>query len=474
MSKHKLIYQVYPTAMGTLQDIAEHIPLLARLGMDYIWLSPIYLSPWMDGGYDVQDYCKIDPRFGNMTDFRHLISVCKKHHIGVLMDLVINHTSSEHPWFKASQKFDPWYKDYYIWRDKPLNWNSFFGGPAFDYDNVRGQYYLHLYDKTQPDLNFYNPRVVREFKNIIKFWTDRGVAGFRVDSANILADNAFKRGYLPRISGFFNYYQTKQTMAILEKLLSSNKIFTLAEAVGGDYMSKAKFRELTSKAFDASFNIGTIDVADTFFSMKDQLRKVHYKRWFNKLAKWTPEPKFSFFLENHDTPRAVTRFDANPRVLGMLQFLLPNHYPCIYQGQELGLANPKLSNNIDDYHGVQSRQIYQHLRAEGKTKAQAMRVVKRNSRDNARQPIDWTEYLLQNQDPRSVLTFYRQLIDLWKNDEVIRDGTLKVRKITSKGVFDFDRIHAGKRYQIHLDLSGKTVSYLKNERGETLLDSRKP
>ena len=134
------------------------------------------------------DYCKIDPRFGNMVDFRHLVSVCDKYNIGVLLDLVLNHTSSEHEWFKASEKHDPWYKDYYVWRDKPLNWNSFFGGPAFDYDQIRGKYYLHLYDKTQPDLNFYNPRVVKEFKNIIHFWSSRGVAGFRVDSANILAE----------------------------------------------------------------------------------------------------------------------------------------------------------------------------------------------------------------------------------------------------------------------------------------------
>lgn len=472
MSKHKLIYQIYPTAIGTLQDIADKIPLIAKLGMDYIWLSPVFYSPWVDGGYDVADYKRIDPRFGTMNDFRHLIAVCNKYHIGILNDLVLNHTSSEHPWFQASERHDPWYKDYYVWLDKPLNWKSFFGGPAFDYDQIRGKYYLHLYDRRQPDLNFDNPRVVKEFKDIIKFWTDRGVAGFRVDSSNVLCEDALKKGYLPRIPGFFNYYQSKKTIRVLEKLLGSDKIFTIAETVGGDYFSKARLRELTKVAFDASFNIGTLDVADTFFSIHDRPGKVHYRRWFRKLAQWAPEEKFSFALESHDTPRAVSRFNADAKSLAMMEFLLPNHYPCIYQGQELGLANPKLSDNIDDYPGVQSRRMYQRLREEGKGKREAMNIVKSVSRDNTRQPIDWAEYILQDHNEKSVLNFYRQLIKLWREDVVIAEGSLKVRKTTSKGVFDFDRIYEGKRYKVHIDLSGHTASTLKNDLGNIILSSK--
>ena len=472
MDKHKLIYQIYPTAIGSLEEIGEKIPLIAELGVDYIWLSPIFVSPWVDGGYDVADYKKIDPRFGKIEDFNQLVKTCKKYNIGVLLDLVINHTSIAHPWFKASEKGDPWYKDYYIWRDKPLNWNSLFGGPAFDYNSKRDKYYLHLYDRTQPDLNFQNPRVIKEFRDIIKFWVDHGVAGFRVDSANILVDNAFKRGYLPRIPGFFNYYQTKQTVRILERLLTRDKIFTIAEPVGGDFMSKAKFHELTKWAFDASFNIGTLDVADTFFSIHDKPHKVHYKRWFKKLAKWTPEERFSFAIETHDTPRAVSRFKTSPKVLAMLQFLLPSNYPCIYQGQEIGTKNPKLSNNIEDYPGVQSRQIYNRLRREGKTKRQAMRSVKQNSRDNARQPIDWGEYILQNSNPESVLNFYRKITKLWRDDPVIANGKLKVRRMSNKGIFDFERIYRKRRYKIHLDFSEKTISTLTDDKGNIILKSR--
>ena len=464
MAKHKLIYQIYPSAIGDLRDIAAKIPLIAsKIHPDYIWISPIFQSPWVDGGYDVSDYCKIDPRFGNMRDFRHLISVAEKYNIGIMLDLVINHTSIEHPWFRKSELHDPWYKDYYVWLDKPLNWKSFFGGPAFDYSALRCKYYLHLYDRSQPDLNFNNPRVVKEFRDIIAFWKKEGVAGFRVDSANVLAESNLKKGHIPGLPGFFSYYQNKETLKVLEKLLSDKSLFTLAEPVGGEFFSKKKFHELTDKAFDASFNVGVLDISDSFFSTKDKVYPIRYRRWFKKLAKWSPEPAFSLALESHDAPRAPSRFDVDPRVLAMLQFLLPSYNPCIYQGQELGTLNAELSDNITDYHGVQSRQVYRRLRKEGKTRHQAMVVVKKTSRDNARQPIDWGEYILQSKQEDSVLNFYGKIIDLWRNDPVIRDGNLKVARMTRGGVFDFYRIHGKKRYFVHLDFTGKSKSYLRDD-----------
>ena len=476
-SKHdvagrKLIYQIYPTAIGDLRDIKDALPLIAKLKPDYIWLNPIFVSPWVDGGYDVADYCKIDPRFGTMADFKRLVTEAKKYNIGILLDLVLNHTSNQHPWFQKSIMHDSWYKDYYVWLDKPLNWNSFFGGPAFDYEARRGEYYLHLYDQSQPDLNFKNPRVVREFKNIIKFWKDQGVAGFRVDSANILTERNLKHGMIPRLSGFFSYYQPKDTVQILDKLLAQEDLFTIAEPVGGNYMSKKTFRGLTQNAFNAAFNIGTLDVADTYMSNKERIRPINYKRWLTKLADWSQEPKFSLALESHDTPRAVSRFNANPKALCMLEFCLPGNYPCIYQGQELGTKNAHLSNNIDDYPGVQSRMIYRHLRREGKTKKEAMRIVKHTSRDNARQPIDWGDYLLQSKNPASVLGFYYQMLEIWRNDPVMADGKLKVRYIGAQGVMNFNRVLGDRSYFIHIDLTGKTSSYLRNDKGEKILQTR--
>ena len=470
MSSRALIYQIYPASFGNLKFIAKAVPTIAKnLQPDYIWLSPIFKSPWQEGGYDVADYQAIDPRFGTIKDLQKLIATAKKHHIKILLDLVINHTSTEHPWFEKSRHRDPWYADYYVWMDRPLNWRSFFGGPACEYDSVRGQYYLHLFDKSQPDLNFKNPRVVKEFQKIIKFWTEQGIAGFRVDSANVLSKSKLGHGFLPFMPGFFRYFQTPKTIKILEKLFSNKKFFTLAEPVGGTLLTRAKFRELTAHAFDASFNIGTLDVADTYFSVKTNVHPVNYKKWLASLVKWTQEPTFSFALESHDTPRATSRFNADAKALAMLQFLLPSSYPCIYQGQELGMKNPKLSSNINAYPGVQSRAIYKKLISQGKSQKEAIQIVKKISRDNARQPIDWIKYESQAPDPTSVYNFYRQLIHLWRNDPVIANGALHLRKITRAGIFDFIRTHENQTYSVHVDLSGYTPSTLVNSHNQILL-----
>jgi len=470
MVKRALIYQIYPAAYGNLKFITSKIPDIAEhIGPDYIWLNPFFLSPWREGGYDVADYEVIDPRFGTMSDFKKLIEIAENHGIKILLDLVLNHTSDQHEWFQKSRYRDPWYTDYYVWLDKQVNWQSFFGGPAFKYDQIRGQYYLHLFHKSQPDLNFSNPRVVKEFQHIIKFWAKLGVAGFRVDSANVLAESKFVSGFLPRIPGFFNYFQTQNTVKILNKLLAGSQLFNLAEPVGGNFFSHRKFSELTDQAFDASFNVGILDAADTRLSDKSHLRPLNYKKWFKKLANWTPEPKLSFALESHDAPRAPSRFKADPKALAMLQFLLPSNFPCIYQGQEIGTENPKLGDSIEYYTGVQSRSIYRQLINEGKTNEHAMRIVKQVSRDNARQPLDWHAYASQSNDPQSILNFYHQLVQLWRSDPVLIHGKLKVKKITKSGVFDFERHYGAQIYKIHLDLKSKTKSTLKDSTGKTLL-----
>jgi trehalose-6-phosphate hydrolase len=471
MSRRGLIYQIYPTAFGTLRDMVDRLPQIAELGVDYVWISPFYESPWRDGGYDVSDYTKILRRFGTMTDFRNLVAAAEKYNIKILLDLVINHTSVQHEWFKKSEQRDVWYADYYIWLDKPLNWRSFFGESAYTYDPMRGQYYLHLFDKSQPDLNWSNPRVVREFQKIIDFWVGEGVVGFRVDSANVLSESKLVQGRLPRIPGFFYYFQTKSTVRTLEKLFAG-KLFNIAEPVGGDFLGKGKFHELTRRAFDASFNIGTLDAADTMFSDKTRPRPVNYRKWFKKLARWTPEPKFSFALESHDTPRAPSRFGADPKVLAMLQFLLPAHFPCVYQGQEIGTLNPNLGKKIENYPGVQSRAIYETLIGRGKSKTEAMAVVQRVTQDNGRQQVDFGEYARQEKDEGSVLMFYRQITKLWRTDEVLIRGDLKVRRRTRCGVFDFERRYKERVYKVHLDLSGKTISTLTDDFGQIILSSR--
>jgi glycosidase len=471
MPTHRaLIYEIYPNSYGDLKTIASRLPEIAKiLKPDYIWLSPIYVSPWHEGGYDVADYEAIDPRFGTMSDFRNLIKAAEKHQIGVLMDLVLNHTSTEHEWFIKSERRDPYYSDYYIWLEKSLNWRSFFGGTAYEYDDVRGEYYLHLFDKSQPDLNFKNPRVIKEFEKIINFWRKKGVAGFRVDSANVLSESKLRRGFLPGLPGFSDYYETKQTLKVLNHLFTRRDFFAIAEPIGGVIFTRHKLRELTDKSFDAAFNIGTLDVADTFFSEKTHPLPVNYKRWLKKLARWSTYPTFSLALESHDTPRAPSRFSADPKALAMLQFLLPINFPCIYQGQELGLRNPELPNDINKYPGIQSRAVYSALLAEGETKKQAMQTVHRISRDNARAPYDWSLFRAGIKSGDSVLNFYKTLIDLWKTDEVLIKGDLKVQNITKHGVMDFTRTYNGTTYKIHLDLPAHTPSTLSSQNDTTLL-----
>jgi len=469
MVKRALIYQIYPASYGNLQFIASKIPEIATyIKPDYIWFNPFFESPWREGGYDVANYTAIDPRFGTMADFRALIKIAAKHNIKILLDLVINHTSDQHEWFQKSRYRDPIYSDYYVWRDRQLNWQSFFGGPAFKYDQIRGQYYLHLFHKSQPDLNFCNPRLIKEFQKIIKFWIDLGVAGFRVDAANVLTESRFIHGLLPRIPGFFQYFQTQSTVKILNRLFANAKLFTIAEPIGGNFLSHRKFHQLTNRAFDAAFNVGILDVADTLFSDRASPIPLNYQKWFKKLTRWTPEPKLSFALESHDTPRAPSRFQTDPKVLAMLQFLLPSNFPCLYQGQEIGTKNPNLSAKLEDYTGVHSRSIYHQLRKKGKSEAQAIEIVQQVSRDNARQPLDWRKYQAQVQPPDSTLNFYKQLIALWRTDPVIIHGQLQVTKITKSGIFDFQRHYGRQIYFVHLDLSGKTPSTLKNHLGSVL------
>ena len=471
MANRALIYQIYPASFGTLRRITQKIPEIAEnIAPDYIWLSPIFLSPWREGGYDVADYREIDPRFGTQKDFKNLIQTAKKHHIGILLDLVLNHTSIDHDWFQKSRHRDPLYDNYYVWTDRRLNWRSLFGGPAYEYDCVRGQYYLHVYDMSQPDLNFKNNNVIREFERIIDYWQSLGIAGFRVDSANILDETKLKYSFLPFLPGFFHYFQTKSTVRILDRLFARRGLFTLSESVGGDLFSKQQAKELTRRAFTATFNVGMIDVADTYFSNKAAPRAVQYKKWFKKLTSWAPEPNISFAIESHDSPRAISRFfpDAKTpagqikaaKTLAMLQFFLPSHYPCIYQGQEIGTIDPKLGNDIYTYPDVQSRAIYQQLVKKGKSHRAAMTIVKKTSRDNARAPLDWVQYATQPPDPGSVLNFYKRVLDLWRTDPILIHGSFKPKRITKDGVFDFTRTYRGKTYLIHLDFTLRTPSTL--------------
>ena len=222
-----IIYQIYPRSFcdsngdgyGDIPGIISKLDKLQALGIDAIWLSPVYKSPQVDNGYDIADYKSIDPMFGTMEDFDRLLAEAKARDIRIIMDLVINHTSDQHEWFQRSRRREEGYEDYYIWADKPNNWGGFFGGGAWDYDEVRGQYYLHLFAKEQPDLNWRNPRVMDEVQDILRFWLDKGVAGFRCDVINIIWKNDLENGLpSPILAGLKHYHSTPGCHAVLRRL----------------------------------------------------------------------------------------------------------------------------------------------------------------------------------------------------------------------------------------------------------------
>ena len=404
-----LIYQMYPSSWGTFRQMARHLPRLARLSVDYIWLSPCFQSPWVDGGYDVSDYMQVNPRFGTLEDFDFFVAEARRHHIGVLMDLVLNHTSTEHLWFQRSRACDPQYRDYYIWRDHDLGWkNNFNGGSAFLWDEKREQYYLHLFHDTQADLNWANPSVLTEFEKIIDFWTlDHGVAGFRLDVAQYLSKN-LTRSLIPGCfgiaCGFLKYWQKPETIEILHRLFDGRNLFVFSES---GFVTKRQFRAMAGRSgpLTAALNVLTYHgPAGTNF------------RLFRKSTeRWSEESGFIACAESHDVPRSTSRY----RRLGekiMEELFRPSaSIVCLYQGQELGLENPVLPDDISGYQDIQTIMRYDRLVGRGVSPERAIRKLRPGSRDNARQPISMEGYRAQESDPDSCLSRTISLIRKWRS-----------------------------------------------------------
>lgn len=249
-----VIYQIYPRSfcdsngdgMGDIPGIISKLDKLQALGVDAVWISPLYKSPQVDNGYDIADYKAIDPMFGTMEDFDRLVAEARRRGIRIIMDLVVNHTSDAHEWFQKSRHREKGYEDYYIWRDKPNNWGGFFGGGAWDYDEVRKQYYLHLFAKEQPDLNWHNPRIMEEVQDILRFWLDKGVAGFRCDVINIIWKNSLKNGLpSPILAGLKHYHSTEGCHEILRilrrEVLDKYNAYAVGETV---FVSEEQGRDL--------------------------------------------------------------------------------------------------------------------------------------------------------------------------------------------------------------------------------------
>ncbi|MFL9598412.1 alpha,alpha-phosphotrehalase [Aeromonas veronii] len=410
-----VIYQIYPKSFqdsaargtGDLKGIMARLDYLKTLGVDALWLTPVYVSPQVDNGYDIADYLAIDPAYGTMADFEALLAAAHARDIRIVMDIVVNHTSTEHAWFKSAlgDKNSP-YRDYYIWRDPvnggvPNNWQSKFGGSAWELDQATGQYYLHLFAREQADLNWENPAVRAEVKKIIHFWAKKGVDGFRLDVINLISkDQAFpndetgdgRRFYTdgPRIHEFLQ--------DVSRDVFAPVGAMTVGEMSSTSLEHCQRYGALDGSELSMVFNFHHLKVD---YPNGDKWTKAPFdflelKRIFNHWQSGMHGKGWSaLFWCNHDQPRIVSRFgdEGEYRVVAAKMLASTLHglqgTPYIYQGEEIGMTNPGYQR-IDDYQDVESRNIFTIKQAEGMSEAEILAILGAKSRDNSRTPMQWS------------------------------------------------------------------------------------
>jgi oligo-1,6-glucosidase len=512
--KESVVYQIYPRSfydsngdgIGDLRGIIQKLDYLKDLGVDVVWLSPVYKSPNDDNGYDISDYQGIMDEFGTMADWEALLAEMHRRGIRLVMDLVVNHTSDEHPWFVESRKSrgNP-YRDYYVWRPgkdghEPNNWLSFFGGSAWQYDEATGEYYLHLFSKKQPDLNWENPTVRREIYDMMRWWLDKGIDGFRMDVITMLskvpglpdapvtsagryqwAGQYFIHG--PRLSEFLNEMK--------REVLSKYDILTVGEALAA---TTEHAIELTHE------QTGHLNMLFQFEHMAvDRERDSALGKWGTRrldllelkrvMSRWQTELADkgwnSLYLANHDQPRPVSRFGDDRRyrvqsakLLATFLHLLQGT-PYVYQGEEIGMTNVAFAS-IDDYRDIETLNVYREFVEErGLDRERAMALIHATSRDNARTPMQWddrdnagfttgTPWIRVNPnyreinvsqalaDPDSVFHYYRKLIQQRKQNPVIVHGRYDLILEAHEQIYAFTRTLDDDRLLVILNFTGDT------------------
>ncbi|MDR2822033.1 MAG: alpha-glucosidase [Acholeplasmatales bacterium] len=502
---NKVIYQIYPRSfmdsnndgIGDIQGIISKLDYIKTLEVDYIWLSPIYKSPNFDNGYDISSYFEINEEFGTMEDFHQLIEESKKRDIKIIMDLVINHTSWEHEWFKLSKDINSKYHNYYIYKDGinkskknikgdvPNNWTSFFGGSAWEYDDITSKYYLHLFAKEQPDLNYDNEEVYNETVKVIKFWIDKGVSGFRCDVINLLGKTDYSNGkFKGGLTGYDKYVSTHKSHKILrrlqEEVFGPKKILTIGETVFSTVKDANIFTNKKALELDMIFSFEHMEI-DAIF-LKWFHRKVRFKRLINVLAKWQTEVKQNaIYFENHDQPRSISRWfkkydERQAKLLGLLLFSLKGT-TFIYQGEEIGMTNYPFST-FDEIRDIESKNVYEILTKNFKVpKKSAFKIIKKVSRDNARTPMQWENELNASfsgaepwinvnknlsyinvlneiNDSNSTLNFYKKLIKFKHENNILKYGDFRLNKVNNKYAI-IERIYQNKVLGFIFNFTGK-------------------
>ena len=483
---NKVIYQIYPKSfkdsngdgIGDLRGVAEKLDYLKDLGVDYLWLTPFFVSPQRDNGYDVADYRNIDPMFGTMEDLDNLIAEGEKRNIGLMFDMVFNHTSTSHEWFRRALAGEKKYQDYYIFKEgapdqPPTNWQSKFGGSAWEYVSSLGKWYLHLFDVTQADLNWKNPEVREELKEVIRFWKAKGVKGFRFDVVNLISKPEIWEDDFEGDGRKF-YTDGPYVHEYLKELVRDTGIedyVTVGEMSSTTLEHCIRYSGAEEKELSMCFNFHHLKV-DYKDGNKWELMEPDYMELKVIFEKWQMGMQRgnawnALFWCNHDQPRIVSRFgnegeywkESAKMLAGMIHLMRGTPY--IYQGEEIGMTNPHYTS-IEQYADVESRNYYEILLNEGKTKEEALEIQAARSRDNSRTPMQWTDERYcgfsdtkpwipvsdnfekinvkkQKQDRDSILEFYKKLIMLRKEKEVIARGNIEFMEVENAGVLAYTR-----------------------------------
>lgn len=494
-----VVYQIYPRSfkdsngdgIGDINGIREKLDYLKELGIDVIWLSPVYKSPNDDNGYDISDYCDIMDEFGTMEDMDNLLKEANERGIKILMDLVVNHTSDEHKWFiEAKKSKDNEYRDYYIWRDKveghePNELGSCFSGSAWQYDETTGQYYLHLFSKKQPDLNWENEKVRNEVYKMMNFWVDKGIGGFRMDVIDLIGKvpDEMITGNGPKL----HEYLQEMNKAALE----GKDLLTVGETWGATPDVAKLYSNPGRKELSMVFQFEHIGLDQIEGKEKWDVKSLELLDLKKVLSKWQTELEGqgwnSLFWNNHDLPRIVSRWgnDKEYRIESakMLATLLHGMKgtPYIYQGEELGMTNVRF-DDINDYNDIESLNMYKDRLSKGYSHNEIMESIYAKGRDNARTPMQWddsenagfttgTPWLAVNknydkinakqclQDENSIFNHYKKLIDIRKNNDTIIYGDYKLLCEDDENIFAYVRELNGDKILVVCNFYDKDVEF---------------
>ena len=510
--KESVVYQIYPRSfcdsngdgIGDLNGITGKLDYLKELGIDVIWLSPVYKSPNDDNGYDISDYQAIMDEFGTMEDFDRMLATAHEKGIKIMMDLVVNHTSDEHKWFIESRKStDNPYRDYYIWRPAkedgslPNNWGSCFSGPAWEYDKTTDMYFLHLFSKKQPDLNWDNPAVRQDVFDMMNWWLKKGVDGFRMDVISLISKEPGLPDKEPGINGYATFnvsangpHVHEYLQEMRQKALNNADTITVGECSGVTLEEAKKYARSDEKELNMVFQFEHMDVDSDEKSGKWTTRKMDLRDLKNILTRWQKGLQDiawnSLYWENHDQPRSVSRFgndsdeyrEISAKMLATCIHMMQGT-PYVYQGEELGMTNCPF-NTLDNFRDLESINAFHELTEQGKmTEEDMMAAIGYKGRDNARTPMQWddsayagfstanpwimvnpnyTKINAKDQVNRedSVFKYYQKLIKLRHESELIVYGTYDLILDDDKDIYAYIRTLGDEKLIVYCNFSENT------------------